>query len=104
MTAPDPHGNFRAMSPEFPEAGAPQTVLFALVKKHLAQSPFEPFRIVTTSGRAYDVPTADHAALHPMLRTITIADDAGGSLEIHTLHISAIERLKRRRGRVARAA
>ncbi len=92
------------VSPEFPEAGAPQTVLFALVKKHLAQSPFEPFRIVTTSGRAYDVPTADHAALHPMLRTITIADDAGGSLEIHTLHISAIEQLKRRRGRAARAA
>ena len=50
------------MSPELPEAGAPQTVLFALVKRHLTQVPFEPFRIVTASGRAADVPTADHAA------------------------------------------
>ena len=64
----------------------------------------EPFRIVTTSGRAYDVPTADHAVLHPMLRTVTLVDDSDGSLEIYSLHISTIERLKRRRGKSNRAA
>lgn len=92
------------MSPEPPEAGAPQTVLFARLKRHLNQSTFEPFRIVTTAGRAYEIPTADHAVLHPMLRTIIIADDSGGSVDIHTLHVSSIEMLKRRRKPPAKAA
>jgi hypothetical protein len=92
------------MSSPAPEAGSPQAVMFALLKQYLHQTPFEPFRIVTTSGRAYDVPTADHAVLFPMLRTVTIADDSDGSLDIHTLHIATIERLKRRRSRSAKAA
>jgi hypothetical protein len=92
------------MSPELPEAGAPQTGLLARLKRHLNQSPFEPFRIVTTTGRAYEIPTADHAVLHPMLRTIIIADDSGGSVDIPTLHVSSIEMLKRRRTRPAKAA
>ena len=95
---------FPDMRPELPEAGAPQTVLFARVKRYLNQTPFEPFRVVTTSGRAYEIPTADHAVLHPLLRTIIIADDAGGSVDIHTLHVSSIELLKRRRSRSAKAA
>ena len=92
------------MRPELPEAGSPQTVLFARVKRYLSQSPFEPFRIVTTSGRAYEVPTADHASVFPMMRQLTIADDSGGLVEIHTLHVSSIEKLTRRRGRSAKAA
>lgn len=92
------------MSSTSPEAGAPQTVIVALLKRYLYQTPFEPFRVVTTSGRAYDVPTADHAGLFPMLRRLTIADDSGGFVDLHTLHVASIERLRRRRGRSAKAA
>ena len=78
--------------------------MLALLKEYLNQVPFEPFRVVTTSGRAYDVPTADHAGLVPKLRRLTIVDDTGGTVEIYTLHVSSIERITRRRGRSARAA
>ena len=78
--------------------------MLALIKRYLNRTPFEPFRVVTTSGRAYDVPTADHASVFPMLRQLTIADDTGGLVEIHTLHVSSIEKLTRRRGRTAKAA
>ena len=89
------------MSPEPPEAGAPQTVLFARVKQHLERAPFVPFRIVTTSGRSYDVPTADHAVLFPKLRLIIVADDFGGSVDIHALHVASIEPLRPRSRRRA---
>jgi hypothetical protein len=84
-----------------PEAGAPQTVLLALLKQRLNQTPFEPFRIVTTGGQGYEVPTADHAVLFPMLRRLSIADDSGSVVDIHCLHVAAIESLKRRRSKAA---
>jgi len=95
---------FYPMSDHVPEAGTPQTVLFARIKQYLARSPFEPFRVVATSGRAYEVPTADHAMLFPMTRELHIADDSGGLVELHTLHVSSIERLSRRGKRPGRAA
>jgi hypothetical protein len=76
----------------------------ALLRQHLNRTPFKPFRVVTTSGRAYDVPTADHAALFPMLRRLSIADDHGDLVELRTLHIASIETLRRRRSRSAKAA
>ena len=85
------------MPPDHPEPGSPQTILFARIRERLARIPFEPFRIVTTSGRVYDVPTADHAGVVPVLRIVTIADDRGGDVDIHTLHVSAIESLRKRR-------
>lgn len=96
--------SFLLMRRRSPEVGTPQTILFALLKNYLAQTPFEPFRVVTTSGRTYDVPTADHAVLFPMLRRLSIADDYGGLVDIHTLHVAAIEKRKRRRARTARIA
>jgi hypothetical protein len=92
------------MSNRAPEPGTPQTVIFARIRQYLTRTPFEPFRVVTTSGRAYEVPTADHAMLFPMTRELHIADDAGGLIELHTLHVSSIERLTRRRGRSVKAA
>jgi hypothetical protein len=82
---------------DLPEPGAPHTVLFAKIRERLNAVPFEPFKIITTSGRAYDVPTADHAGVVPILRTISVADDNGGSVEIHALHVASIERLRKRR-------
>jgi hypothetical protein len=78
--------------------------MLALLKHHLEQVPFKPFRVVTTSGRAYEVPTHDHAVVFPMLRRLTIANDAGDFVDLHTLHISSIELLRRRRDRAPRAA
>lgn len=87
------------MSAEFPEAGTPQTVLFARVKKYVEQRPFVPFRIVTTSRRAYDVPTVDHVGLLPVSRMILVGFDNGESVDIHALHVASIEPLRRARGR-----
>lgn len=92
------------MKPLPPEAGAPQTVMLALLKRHLEQVPFKPFRVVTTSGRAYEVPTHDHAVVFPMLRRLSIADDSGAFVDLHTLHISSVELLRSRRARAAKAA
>jgi hypothetical protein len=73
-----------------------------MIKERMTRTPFVPFRIVTTSGRAYDVPTADHAGVVPKLRTITIVNDSGGTIDIHTLHVSSIESFRRlRRARAA---
>jgi hypothetical protein len=91
--------DWSAMSPDQPEAGTPQTVLFARVRKHAEQRPFVPFRIVTTSGRSYDVPTADHIGFLPLTRMIIVADDNFGSAEIFALHVASIEPLRRSRGR-----
>jgi len=85
------------MTPGFPEAGTPQTVLFAKVRSRLNRTPFEPFRIVTTSGRAYPVPTADHAVVGPISRMIHIAEDDGCEVDIHALHVAPIEPLPRRK-------
>ena len=85
------------MDAEALEPGAPQTIIFARVREYLSRTPFLPFRIVTTSGRSYEVPTADHAVLFPMLRMIYIADDKGGQADIHALHVASIELLRRRR-------
>ena len=84
-----------------PEPISPQTVLYAQVQARLVQTPFVPFRIVTTSGKAYPVPTADHASALRLLRTIEVANDDCSITSIHALHISAIEPLRVRRRRRA---
>ena len=90
------------MSCEWPEAGSPQTVAFARVRKYVEQRPFRPFRIVTTSGRVYEAPTADHVGFLPLARMILIAYDSGDSVDIPALHVAAIEPMRRlRRRRVA---
>jgi hypothetical protein len=89
------------MSPERFDGGAPQTLAFARMRKHVEQRPFAPFRIVTTSGRVYDVPTADHVGLLPLTRMILIAYDSGDSVDIPALHVASIEPLRRVRRRRA---
>jgi len=80
---------------------APQTVMFAKIRERLAQMPFEPFRLVTTSGKSYAVPTSDHASTLGVLRIISVARDDGSSVDLHALHVAAIEPLPRRRRRAA---
>lgn len=87
--------------PNLPEPGSPQTVLFTLIRRRLLLTPFKPFRVVTTSGRAYDVPTADHAGVSPLLRIVHIARNDCSLTDIHALHIAAVEDLRRHRRRAA---
>ncbi len=55
---------------------------------------FEPFTIVTTSGRRYPVPSADHAGLNPQATRVVVWFDEGASVTIAGLHVAAIEKGK----------
>lgn len=84
------------------EAGGPSAEIIAEIRARLLQTPFQPFRIVTTSGKCYDVPTADHAGAIPLLKTVQVVRDDLSSTTIHALHIAAVEPLPpRRRKRAA---
>jgi hypothetical protein len=85
------------VKPESFEPGTRQIVRFARVKNYAEQKPFIPFRIVTRSGRAYDVPTADHIGFLGLLRRIEVIHDDFSSTGIHALHVSTIEPLRRSR-------
>ena len=75
------------MPPEFNPASANIAVLNA----RLIAVPFLPFRIIVSSGKAYDVPTPDHLTILRISRTIVVENDDGPGVYIHPLHITAIE-------------
>jgi hypothetical protein len=58
----------------------------------LSLRPFERFRIVSSSGEHYDVPTPDHAGLNPRHNRVVVWFDDGGSVTLSSLHITAIEK------------
>jgi hypothetical protein len=61
------------------------------IRQHLQAAPFEPFTIVTSSGRRYPVPTAAHAGLNPgASRVVVWLDDS--SVIVAGLHVAAIEK------------
>jgi hypothetical protein len=62
------------------------------IRQHLEAAPFEPFTIVTTSGRRYSVRTADHAGLNPQGTRVVVWGDADTSVTIAGLHVAAIEK------------
>jgi hypothetical protein len=62
------------------------------IRAHLAASPFEAFTIVTSSGRRYPVPSADHAGLNPQGTRVVVWFDADASVTVAGLHIAAIEK------------
>ena len=78
------------MQPEF----NPATVNVAELQARLNAAPFVPFRVVLSSGKSYDIPTADHMTIHRITRTIRVEyDDERIGAYIHPLHITAIESL-----------
>jgi hypothetical protein len=88
-----------------PEIPSPQTALFAEVQERLKKVPFEPFRIVTTSGESFSVPTFDHAIVWPLRRVIYVQHDQGWDYtQIHALHVSAITNIPRGRSRKKKRA
>jgi len=66
------------------------------VRELLAQRPFEPFRIVTSSGQHYDVPHSDFVFVTK--RTLRIGTpktegdkDPDGAHLVSILHVTALE-------------
>ena len=68
------------------------------IRQHLQAAPFEPFTIVTSSGRRYPVPSADHANLNPQGTRIVVWFDDDASVTIARLHVAAIEKGNPSRG------
>jgi len=66
--------------------------MISLVRDHLEVAPFEPFTIVTSRGRRYPVPSADHASSNPQGTRIVVWFDDGGGVTIAGLHVAAIEK------------
>ena len=66
--------------------------MIADVRQHLQAGPFEPFAIVTSSGRRYRIASADHASLHPHGSRVVIWFDDESSVTVSGLHIVAIEK------------
>lgn len=62
------------------------------IRQHLEAAPFEPFTIVTTSGRRYSVATADHIGVNPLGSRVVVWFDDDSSVTISGLHIAAIEK------------
>jgi hypothetical protein len=66
------------------------------VRDLLAQRPFEPFRIVTSSGQHYDIPHSDFVFVTK--RTLKIGtpkaegdNDPDGAHVVSILHVTALE-------------
>jgi hypothetical protein len=66
--------------------------MIADIRQHLEVAPFEPFTIVTTSGRRYSVATADHASLNPQGSRVLVWFDDDSPVTISKLHIASIEK------------
>ena len=62
------------------------------IRQHLGAVPFEPFTIVTSTGRRYAVPSADHANSNPQGTRIVVRFDDDASVTIAGLHVAAIEK------------
>jgi hypothetical protein len=75
------------MPPEF----SPDAVNISELRMRLSAVPFLPFRIVTSSGKAYEVPTPDHLTILPLSRRVVVEHDDLSGAYISPLHITAIE-------------
>lgn len=62
------------------------------IRQHLEASPFEAFTIVTSSGRRYPVPSADHAGSNPQGSRVVVWFDDDASVTVAGLHTAAIEK------------
>ena len=66
--------------------------MIADIRQCLQAVPFEPFLIVTSSGKRYRVATADHADINPQGSRAVVWFDDESSVTLSGLHIAAIEK------------
>jgi hypothetical protein len=70
--------------------------------RHLLETgPFEPFFIVTSSGKRYRVASADHAHTNPRGTRVLVWLGDGSFVTIAGLHIAAIEKETRKKAKMA---
>jgi hypothetical protein len=63
------------------------------IRKRLEQKPFKPFSVRLAGGEEIEVPTGDHAHLHPNGRTLFVHLDNGGTEIIDVTWVTSL-RLK----------
>ena len=59
------------------------------LKRRLEERPFRPFRVKVAGDGEYEVPTGDHAHMHPNGRLLFIHLDAGGTAIIDVPLVSS---------------
>jgi hypothetical protein len=69
----------------------PISVVLAKIRELQRAAPFKPFAVVTSSGKSYDIPTADHLTVMGLTRRIVIEFDDYSSAEVNPLHVSSVE-------------
>lgn len=60
------------------------------IRELLHATPFLPFRIRTSDGREYVVPTPDHAAVHPKGSYFYVFGDDESTTRITALHVASL--------------
>jgi hypothetical protein len=63
------------------------------IRERLETAPFKPFYIVTSTGKRYCVPSADHASTNPRHSRVVVWFDDDSSVTLAGLHIAAVEKL-----------
>ncbi|MEM7698540.1 MAG: hypothetical protein AAF236_09070 [Verrucomicrobiota bacterium] len=61
------------------------------IMKLLEASPFLPFTVVTTAGKSYPVPTAEHAKISPSGKMILVWLDGDVSVLIPRIQVASVE-------------
>jgi hypothetical protein len=61
------------------------------IRQLLLARPFVPFKILTTDGREYLVPTGEHAAVRPTGSRVVVFGDDEKDTYLSSLHIVAVE-------------
>ena len=61
------------------------------IKRRLAENPFQPFYVVSSSGIKYRIASRDHVGFSPRGGRLVIFFDDDSSVIVATLHIAAIE-------------
>ena len=60
------------------------------IKERLEQRPFRPFKVRVAGDGEYEVPTGDHAHLHPNGRLLFVHLDTGGTAIIDVPLITSL--------------
>jgi len=61
------------------------------IKELLRAAPFVPFKVKTSDGREYLIPTTDHAFVTPNGSRVHLFDDGEKQTTLSGLHIVAVE-------------
>jgi hypothetical protein len=61
------------------------------IKGLLRAAPFVPFKIKTSDGKEYLIPTSDHAAVGPNNTRVLVFGDDESQITISGLHLVAVE-------------